>query len=53
MAMHLIKLFSIEASESVRRSESVLNNGMLEQRGAILSIILSILYIKCNNVYKD
>jgi len=52
MAVRLMKWLQEERSRSVRRSESALNNGMLEQRRAILSIILSFVHIKFDDAYK-
>jgi len=52
IAVRLMKWLQKESSRSVRRSESSLNNGMLEQRRAILSIILSFIYLKFDGAYK-
>lgn len=46
MAVHSMEWLGNERSRSVRRSESVLNTGMLEYRRAIWSIIVSVVYIK-------
>ena len=51
MPVRLKKWLWKERSRSVRRSESPLFNGILQQRRAILSIILSSVYIQFDHAY--
>jgi len=49
--VHLMNWLWKKHSRSVRRSESVLNYGMLEQRRVILSIILSFVDVNVDDAF--